>query len=153
ATVTLPDSTTASITAAAGGVTVTYGGAMIELPATVTSVTGYTAAASATPFTSILGNPSAVVLMGPGNDDTSSASTPLPLAFSYFGAAKSTFQANANGFLAFDQALGAGFFTNVAVPNAGAPNDMIDPWWDDLHTGVGGSVLYDTVGGSLIVEW
>ncbi len=105
-------------------------------------------------FTTISTSATAVLLFGPGIDDDTSAPIALPAAFSYFGVPKTTFQVNNNGWVAFDQALGPGFFGNAAIPSGGVPNDMISPWWDDLHTGAAGNVYYDvTPGGSLIVEW
>ncbi len=105
-------------------------------------------------FSTISTSATAVLLFGPGNDDATSAAIALPAAFSYFGVPKATFQVNTNGWIAFDQALGPGFFGNVAIPTAGAPDDAIFAWWDDLHTGAIGNVYYDvTPGGALVVEW
>ena len=113
---------------------------------------------TAAPFASILGAPGTVAVFGPGVDDTTSAATALPPMMSFYGAAKATFQINNNGWVAFNQALAGGFFTNAAIPTAAAPNDMIAPFWDDLHTGplAGGlgMVAYQvTPAGNLVVEW
>lgn len=118
----------------------------------------YCALPTAAPFASILGAPGTVVVFGAGVDDTTSAATALPPGMSFYGSPRATFQVNNNGWVAFNQALGVGFFTNAAFPTAAAPNDIIAPWWDDLHTGplAGGlgTVAYQvTAGGSLIVEW
>ncbi|HKB15192.1 MAG TPA: hypothetical protein VKF62_03960, partial [Planctomycetota bacterium] len=105
-------------------------------------------------FTTISTSPTAILLWGPGNDDTTSAPIALPAAFSFFGVPKTTFQVNNNGWIAFDQVLAAGFFVNAAIPTPGAPDDAVFGWWDDLHTGTIGNVYYDvTPGGQLIVEW
>ena len=105
-------------------------------------------------FTSILGSPSAVTVFGAGVDDATSPPIPLPISFSFFGVARTSFQVNTNGFLAFDQSLPDGFFANAQLPSAAAPNDLLAGWWDDLHTGLGGSVLYDvSPDGELVVEW
>jgi hypothetical protein len=96
-----------------------------------------------------------VNLFGAGTDDLSSPPIGVPPAgFSFYGAAKATFQVNANGFVAFDQALGTGFFTNVGPGSPSAPNDYIAPWWDDLHTSAAGSVWYLVLpAGDVVVEW
>ncbi|MGH7150423.1 MAG: hypothetical protein ACREIU_06990, partial [Planctomycetota bacterium] len=121
-----------------------------EVPPPPTYCVGPSAAA----FSTISTSPTAVLVFGPGIDDTTSASIALPAAFSFFGVPKATFQVNNNGWIAFDQALGGGFFTNAPIPTGGAPDDAIFPWWDDLHTGAIGNVYYDvTPTGQLIVEW
>ncbi|MCI0589354.1 MAG: hypothetical protein L0323_21265 [Planctomycetes bacterium] len=114
----------------------------------------YCVGPSAAAFSTISTSATAVLLWGPGNDDTTSAPIPLPAPFSFFGTPKATFQVNNNGWIAFDQGLGGGFFTNAPIPSATAPNDAVFGWWDDLHTGTLGNVYYDvTPGGQLIVEW
>ncbi|HET6202210.1 MAG TPA: hypothetical protein VFI25_05340 [Planctomycetota bacterium] len=105
-------------------------------------------------FSTISTSVTAVLVHGPGIDDNTSGSFPLPSPFSFFGVPKAAFQVNSNGWLAFDQLLGGGFFTNAPIPTAAAPNDAVYPFWDDLHTGAAGSVYYDTpAGGDLVVEW
>jgi len=135
----------------------TLNGAVLEFgtPGTPT----YVASKIPSSFTSILGGPGTVVLWGAANDDTGSAAIALPPGVSFFGAPAAMFRVNNNGFMAIDPAAAiAGFFTNAVIPAAAAPNGILAPWWDDLHTGplVGGlgSVAYlITPGGSLVVEW
>lgn len=118
------------------------------------SLSNYFVEAVPPSFYSIVGSPTAVTVFGPGVDDTTSLPIPLPIPFSFFGGTKASFQVNANGFLAFDQTLPSGFFQNAPIPSVAAPNDLVAAWWDDLHTGATGSVLYDvTSDGELVVEW
>jgi hypothetical protein len=112
-----------------------------------------TYAAFATPpsFVSILGSPTAIVLHGPAVDDSLSPLTPLPIAFSFMGIPRVGFAVDSNGTVRF--AAGASDFTNDPIPAVAIPNDYIAAWWDDLHTGAAGTVLYDVVAGSLVIEW
>jgi len=121
-------------------------------------VSSYSAAPLAPSFSSIANAPGAVLVFGPGVDDTTSASMTLPAPFDFWGLPKTSFQVNNNGFIVFDQALASGFFTNAAPGTGTAPNDYVAPWWDDLHTGPAaggiGSVWTQTLpGGVLAVEW
>ncbi|MGH7149462.1 MAG: hypothetical protein ACREIU_02125, partial [Planctomycetota bacterium] len=119
----------------------------------------YVATPTAPAFSSIVGVPGEVVVFSAAAavvDDLTSAGIGLPAPFSFFGVPKATFQVNNNGWMAFNQALGVGFFTNVGIPSAAAPNDAIFPWWDDLYLflGAGGTVSYlVTPGSDLIVQW
>jgi hypothetical protein len=118
----------------------------------------YTTTALPGAFSSIAGGPGAVMVFGVGVDDLSGPSTPLPAPFDFWQSPKATYQVNNNGFIVFNQALGTGFFTNVAPGAGAAPNDYVGPWWDDLHTGPAaggiGSVWTAVLpGGVLAVEW
>ncbi|MCI0585859.1 MAG: hypothetical protein L0323_03345, partial [Planctomycetes bacterium] len=128
-------------------------------PPPPTPLLNYVATATTPAFSSIVGVPGEVVLLSSAAasvDDTTSPGIALPAPFSFFGVPKTTFQVNNNGWMAFDQALASGFFTNAVIPTLGAPNDAIFAWWDDLYLflGSGGTVSYlVTPGLDLIVQW
>ncbi|HET6203489.1 MAG TPA: nidogen-like domain-containing protein [Planctomycetota bacterium] len=105
-------------------------------------------------FTTIAGNAGAVQVFGANVDDAISAAIALPAPFFFYGVEKNSMAVSANGFLTFDANLVGGFFTNAAIPNAAAPNDLVAPFWDDLHTGGTGSVWYEFFADNkVVVEW
>ncbi|HET6201748.1 MAG TPA: hypothetical protein VFI25_02970 [Planctomycetota bacterium] len=119
-----------------------------------------TYAVSTTPpsLTSILGGPATFVVFSSPNDDGMGPVTAIAFPFSHFGLPKTSFQVSANGFVAFDAALGAGYFTNSPLPSTVLPNDTVAPWWDDLyHFAAGASTVWTLAGApgsqQLIVEW
>src|SRR5262245_9296308 len=151
--------------AGAGGLDATgFGAGNIAFPATdLTLIPGppgppgppilnYIASPIAPSFSSILGSPSAVLLHGVGSDDVLSPAAPLPIPFSFYGVPMGVFRVDTNGPVSFGL-VGASDFTNDPIPAAAAPNEFTSAWWDDLHTGPVGSVLYDVVGGSLVIQW
>jgi len=130
----------------------------LQPPGAPLPVPSYTATATAPSFVSIANAPGAIQVFGPGVDDTTSPSMPLPAPFDFWLQPKTSFQVNNNGFVVFNQSLGSGFFTNSAPGNSAAPNDYATPWWDDLHTGPAaggiGSVWTQTLPGAVLaVEW
>jgi hypothetical protein len=134
----------------------TFDQCFVEMKQTFPSpAPNYAATPLAPSFASISGAVGEVVLLLPVTDDTTTPATPLPAPFSFFGVPKGSFQVNNNGWIAFDQALGGGFFTNAPIPTAAAPNDAIFPWWDDnyLFAGVGSVSTLVTGAGDLIVQW
>ncbi|HKB16245.1 MAG TPA: hypothetical protein VKF62_09265, partial [Planctomycetota bacterium] len=107
-------------------------------------------------FTSIVGSPAAFQVFGNGLDDPITTESPLPGAFPFFGLSASDVQISLNGFVALDQnlSLGGGYFANDPIPNSNLPNNYLAPWWDDLHTGVSGSVWAQALpAGGFLVEW
>jgi hypothetical protein len=89
-----------------------------------------------------------------GTDDNSQTGVPIGFPFQFFGNIYTTCTINMNGFITFDS-LGAGFFSNVAIPNAALPNNMVAPFWDDLYSVLQGNVRYQTLAGPtrFIVQW
>src|SRR5689334_12609789 len=73
----------------------------------------------------------AVTFGGDGN----SASLPL-FNFQFFGATYSSIVVNENGYVTFGADGGTG--TAQALPDAGAPNNLIAGAWDDLDIALGG---------------
>ncbi len=71
---------------------------------------------------------SATVVTGQA-DDNSVGPFPIGFNFPYYGADKTDFYLCSNGFIAFNNGSS---LSNVLLPNAGTPNDIIAWFWDDL---------------------
>jgi hypothetical protein len=98
-------------------------------------------------------------LVASAQDDTASSVTSIGFTFTYAGTAYTQFSVNANGLMRLGSTAASSSstgYTNSAT-NAGSNTPAIMPYWDDLHTGVGGKVHYLLTGTapnrSLIVEW
>ncbi|MGH7151581.1 MAG: hypothetical protein ACREIU_12825, partial [Planctomycetota bacterium] len=93
-------------------------------------------------------------------DNVTSATQALPFPFSFFGAAKTQFRANSNGWVMMN---GTGStsesFTNTGFPSTSGPKDIACPWWDDQElTLIGASRVSALLSGSpgtqvLTVQW
>ena len=93
-------------------------------------------------------------------DNGSSVLQPLPFPFSFFGAAKTEFRANVNGWVMLNGIGGTSeSFTNTGLPSASGPADIACPWWDDQEmTVVGASRISALLSGSpgaqvLTIQW
>jgi len=64
------------------------------------------------------------------NDDGSSVLIPLPFAFDFYGASRTSLYINNNGNITFD--VPVGIFTPTGFPSAVAP--MLAPFWADVDT-------------------
>jgi hypothetical protein len=89
-----------------------------------------------------------------GTDDNSQTGVPIGFSFNFYGNPFTTVTINNNGFLSFDS-LANGFFTNAAIPTAGAPNNLVAPLWDDLDSRAQGTVHFQTLSSPsrFIVQW
>lgn len=88
--------------------------------------------------------------------DDSSTSVSLPFSFPLFGTSFTSAQIASNGFVR----LGSGAataYSNLPIPSAGDPENVIAAWWDDLNPAAGGSVWSMTLGSSpnrqFVVTW
>ena len=91
-------------------------------------------------------------VVGLGDDDFQG---PFPIGFtlSYYGNDYTEFYICSNGFLGFGPTAGYNFLSNVQIPTADDPNNIL-PWmWDDLNPSSGGFIYYQTVGNQLIVQF
>ncbi len=77
---------------------------------------------------------------------------PLGFNFKFYGVTKTQVYISSNGFLHFAP-LTANSFTNVAIPNSAAPNEIICPFWDDLDGRNQGTVHYKQDGNRFIVQY
>ncbi|MGH7152180.1 MAG: hypothetical protein ACREIU_15855, partial [Planctomycetota bacterium] len=109
----------------------------------------YTVAPSGATYSTIVGSPSAVLIHGSFVDD-SVGTIGVPIAFSFYGTPLATANVDSNGPVSVSAFSD---FTNDPIPSSFTPNEFMAAWWDDNHTGPLGSVLFDVVGGSLVIEW
>jgi subtilisin family serine protease len=84
-------------------------------------------------------------------DDSNQGPFPIGFTFKYYGTNHTTFRVCSNGFLSFTSA--ATTYNNTAIPSTSAPLDMLAPFWDDLNVTGTAKVVYQVVGGALVVEW
>ncbi len=88
-----------------------------------------------------------------GDDQTVTVGLPFSVAF--FGTSFSSINISSNGNAHFGTASNA--YSNVAIPNSGAPNGMIAPFWDDLNPAAGGQVFTGVSGTApnrvFTIEW
>jgi hypothetical protein len=71
------------------------------------------------------------------SDDAVTNTIALPFPITFFGAAQTHFSVNNNGLMmVFPNSAGVGSnaYSNAAIPNNGAPNGLIAPFWDDLNS-------------------
>ncbi len=102
---------------------------------------------------------SPTVVTGAVGDDVGTASTALPFAFRYFGAAVTSWSVSTNGYLQVWPAEGrsTGALGASELPSPTAPPSMIAPFWDDLEVdAAAASVRSQVFAGAprhLTVEW
>ncbi len=116
----------------------------------------YTFASSAGTFEDI--STTGVELTAISNTDDGTTAQALPFTFNHLGNAYTSVNVSSNGNLQFG-ASNSTLFTNVAIPNAAVPNDMLAPAWDDYDLdeagGGQGAVYYldDSANGRVIFSW
>ncbi len=72
--------------------------------------------------------------------------------FKFYGETKTQIFVSSNGVLLF-AAPASNIFTNAQIPAAGAPNDYISPFWDDLDGVSSGNVYYKQDPGKLTIQY
>lgn len=94
----------------------------------------------------------------PGNqitlsgDDSNAGPVNIGFAFPFYGGTFNTVRVCTNGWLSFTDA--ATSYSNQALPNSGAPANLVAPFWDDLNFGTGTNRAYAFYDGSkFIVSW
>src|SRR5262249_43160812 len=83
------------------------------------------------------------------SDDEVSAPIPIGFPFEFFGREQSQVSVSANGFLTFADAPppSSGCLCQPrSLPDARVPNGIIAGLWKDLNPGLGGSIVFQTVG-------
>ncbi len=84
-------------------------------------------------------------------DDAISEPVPMGMTFPFYGTLFSSVRICTNGFLSFTDASAA--FDNQALPNAGAPANLVAPMWDDMDLGPSQRVFAMNDGARFIVSW
>jgi subtilisin family serine protease len=88
---------------------------------------------------------------GLNGDDQNLGPFPIGFSFEYYGNTFTDFKVCSNGWMSFTSSATA--YSNQALPNSGAPENLVAPFWDDLTLASGGSCYYYNDGTKLIVEW
>jgi hypothetical protein len=87
-----------------------------------------------------------------GTDEGYAGPFNIGFNFKFYGQNKSQIYISSNGFLMFST-LSTNTFTNVSIPNAAIPNEIIAPFWDDLDAKSPGTVHYKQEGNNFIIQW
>ncbi|MFH2055987.1 MAG: S8 family serine peptidase [bacterium] len=91
------------------------------------------------------------------DDDNFIGPFPIGFAFPYYNNTYTDFYVCSNGMVGFGPTSGYGSVSNTSLPTAAAPNNIIAWCWDDLDpvdpTNPGVQVVYDNVGGTLVIQF
>ena len=88
---------------------------------------------------------------GLSSDDQNLGPFPIGFDFEYYGNTFSSFRVCSNGWISFSSTVTS--YSNQMLPNSGAPENLVAPFWDDLTLASGGSCYYYNDGARLIIEW
>lgn len=86
-------------------------------------------------------------------DETVNQSINIGFSFPFYGNNFSTVNVISNGYLSFTSTTVA--YNNASIPNAGEPNNLLAPFWQDLDPGSLGGIYhyYDTVFERFIIQY
>jgi len=84
-------------------------------------------------------------------DDATSAAEPLGFQFPFYGTFFDSVRVCTNGWLSFTS--GATSYANQPLPNSGAPENLVAPFWDDLNPGTVQRIYFQSFGNRAIVQW
>ena len=86
-------------------------------------------------------------------DDRNAGPFPIGFEFDFYGNTFTAFNVCSNGFLSFTSTSAT--YSNQMLPNGGAPENLLAPFWDDLriNTATGANVFYEFDGSRLIVQF
>ncbi|MFN2371015.1 MAG: S8 family serine peptidase, partial [Candidatus Krumholzibacteriia bacterium] len=87
------------------------------------------------------------------SDDRNSGPLPIGFDFPFYGNSFGTFNVCSNGWISFTSTLTS--LGNQLLPNTGAPENLLAPFWDDLNVSTtgGANVYYHYDGAKLIVQY
>ena len=85
------------------------------------------------------------------SDDQNLGPFPIGFSFPYYGNDFSDFHICSNGWVSFTDATTS--YSNVALPAAGAPGNLLALYWDDLTFSAAGDAYYYYDGTRLIIEY
>jgi subtilisin family serine protease len=100
-------------------------------------------------WTDISGTGTAVP--GVTSDDSNGGPVALGFNFPFYGTLFSSIRVCSNGWLSFTNATTA--YSNQPLPNSGAPENLIAPFWDDLNPGGASLIFFQSFGTHAIVQW
>jgi subtilisin family serine protease len=84
-------------------------------------------------------------------DDATSAPIALSFNFPFYGNFFNSFRVSTNGFLSFTSTSTA--YSNQPLPNSGAPENLVAPFWDDLNPGAVQRIYFQDLGTQAVVQW
>ncbi len=84
-------------------------------------------------------------------DDSTSPAIPLGFDFPFYGTFFNSIRVCSNGFLSFTSSSTA--YSNQPLPNSGAPENLVAPFWDDLNPGGATHIYFQSFGDWAVVEW
>lgn len=84
-------------------------------------------------------------------DDINTGPYPIGFDFEFYGQTFDQFRICTNGFISFTST--ATSYSNQPLPNSGAPENLIAPFWDDLNFGSVQRAYYYNDGTRLIISW
>ncbi len=90
-------------------------------------------------------------IAGLDGDDENAGPLPLGFSFPFYGNLFNSIRVSTNGWLSFTST--ATTYTNQPLPNSGGPENMIAPFWDDLHFRSVERAYFQSFGYSAIVQW
>jgi subtilisin family serine protease len=90
-------------------------------------------------------------LVSMSGDDENTGPYPIGFDFEFYGNTFDEFRVCTNGFMSFTSTSTA--YSNQPIPNAGAPENLVAPFWDDMNPSSVDRVYYYNDGTRLIVEW
>jgi hypothetical protein len=73
-------------------------------------------------------------------DDSNAGPFPIGFDFTFYGVTFNQFRVCSNGWVSFTSTSNS--LSNVAIPSAGEPNNLLAIFWDDLNPVAGGQVYY-----------
>ncbi len=89
--------------------------------------------------------------LGLVNDDQTTAPIALGFNFPFYGTFFDSIRVCTNGWISFTS--GSTAFSNQPLPNSGAPENLIAPFWDDLHPRGVNRTFFQSFGNRAIVQW
>ncbi|HEY6572927.1 MAG TPA: S8 family serine peptidase, partial [Candidatus Eisenbacteria bacterium] len=90
-------------------------------------------------------------LLSLSGDDATSSPVSIGFDFPYYGTTFSSLRVCTNGWLSFSSTATA--YDNQALPNTGAPADLLAPFWDDLDFGATPRVYTYGDGTRFVISW
>ncbi|MBI4231006.1 MAG: choice-of-anchor D domain-containing protein [Planctomycetes bacterium] len=85
------------------------------------------------------------------DDDQTSSSIPIGFGMPFYGNVFDSVRVSTNGFLSFTSSLAD--FNNQPLPSPGAPENLIAPFWDDLHFRGAHAAVYVADGSRFTVQF
>ena len=89
--------------------------------------------------------------LGLTTDDSTTAPVALGFNFPFYGTLFDSIRVCTNGWISFTSSSTA--YSNQPLPNSGAPENMIAPFWDDLNPGGTNRMYFQSFGNRAIVQW